>query len=235
MLANISKATTLYLTPILMLTSLFLVIFAYLSPVVMLHSSVSLLTVTPSLVLTQSGSSHAVDGPSMFLGILGSCAKPNNSASLMCTSPSITPVYNTSVFTSNTPSADLAAPPTVAPVFVTISLVFTVVFFIMFTGISFRHLMGKAGNVWEKPVMQQVSAWIGIVSFVVGLASFLILRMYFGKAADDFNLSISGQGTNGPQLVANTGNAFTMIWVGYAFFAVPVVVSLAKLHVLAAK
>jgi len=95
--------------------------------------------------------------------------------------------------------------------------------------------MGKAGNVWEKPVMQQVSAWIGIVSFVVGLASFLILRVYFGKAADDFNLSISGQGTNGPQLVANTGNAFTMIWVGYAFFAVPVVVSLAKLHVLAAK
>lgn len=136
---------------------------------------------------------------------------------------------DTSVFSSNTPSADLAAPPTVAPVFVTISLVFTGIFFIMFTGISFRHLMGKAGNVWEKPVVQQASAWIGISSFVVGgcnsylqpndvlcrqlysagLASFLILRMYFGKAADDFNLSISGQGTHGPQLIANTSNAFT--------------------------
>jgi len=95
--------------------------------------------------------------------------------------------------------------------------------------------MGKAGNVWEKPIVQQVSAWIGISSFLVGLAAFLIVRMYFGKAADDFNQSIQGQGVNGPQLIANTSNAFTMVWVGYALFAVPVVVSLAKLHVLATK
>lgn len=33
--------------------------------------------------------------------------------------------------------------------------------------------------------------------------------MYFGKAADDFNQSIQGQGANGPQLIANTSNAFT--------------------------
>ena len=33
--------------------------------------------------------------------------------------------------------------------------------------------------------------------------------MWFGKAADDFNQSIQGQGSNGPQLIANTGNAFT--------------------------
>lgn len=33
--------------------------------------------------------------------------------------------------------------------------------------------------------------------------------MYFGKAADDFNQSIQGQGVNGPQLIANTSNAFT--------------------------
>jgi hypothetical protein len=95
--------------------------------------------------------------------------------------------------------------------------------------------MGKAGNVWENPMVQRVSAWIGIASFLVGLASFLIIRMYFGKAASDFNQSIQGQGTHGPQLIANTSNAFTMVWVGYAFFAVPVVVSLAKLHVLATK
>lgn len=42
-----------------------------------------------------------------------------------------------------------------------------------------------------------------------GLASFLIIRMYFGKAASDFNQSIQGQGTHGPQLIANTSNAFT--------------------------
>lgn len=44
---------------------------------------------------------------------------------------------------------------------------------------------------------------------VLGLASFLIIRMYFGKAANDFNQSIQGQGENGPQLIANTSNAFT--------------------------
>jgi len=71
MLTDISKATTLYLTPVLMLTSLFLVLFAYLAPVVMLHSQVSLLTVTPSSVLTQPGSDQAVDGPSMLIGLLG--------------------------------------------------------------------------------------------------------------------------------------------------------------------
>lgn len=76
MIANISKATTLYLTPVLMLTSLFLVLFAYLSPAVMLHSHVSLLTVTPSSVLTQPGSNQNVDGPSMFLGILGKSSAP---------------------------------------------------------------------------------------------------------------------------------------------------------------
>lgn len=76
MLADISKATTLYLTPVLMLTSLFLTLFAYLAPVVMLHSQVSLLTVTPSSVLTQPGSNQAVDGPSMLLGMLGRSPMP---------------------------------------------------------------------------------------------------------------------------------------------------------------
>jgi len=33
--------------------------------------------------------------------------------------------------------------------------------------------------------------------------------MWFGKAVDDFNQSIQGQGTNGPQLIAATANAFT--------------------------
>lgn len=44
---------------------------------------------------------------------------------------------------------------------------------------------------------------------LTGLASFLIIRIYFGKAASDFNQSIQGQGTNGPQLIANTSNGFT--------------------------
>jgi hypothetical protein len=88
---------------------------------------------------------------------------------------------------------------------------------------------------------------------VVGLTSFLILRMWFGKAVQDFNSSIQAQGAQGPQLVADTGNAFTstfplpplkfndnllidgstfaVIWVAHAFWVVPVMISLTKYNV----
>lgn len=42
-----------------------------------------------------------------------------------------------------------------------------------------------------------------------GLTAFLILRMWFGKAIQDFNSSIQAQGTQGPKLIAEAGNAFT--------------------------
>jgi hypothetical protein len=44
---------------------------------------------------------------------------------------------------------------------------------------------------------------------ILGLTSFLILRMWFGKAVQDFNTSIAVQGGQAPQLVAQTSNAFT--------------------------
>ncbi|KAJ7788462.1 hypothetical protein B0H14DRAFT_3504239 [Mycena olivaceomarginata] len=31
-----------------------------------------------------------------------------------------------------------------------------------------------------------------------------------------------------PQLIANVGNAFTMVWVAYAFYGVPLIISLSK-------
>ena len=42
-----------------------------------------------------------------------------------------------------------------------------------------------------------------------GVVSFLVLRMWFGKAADDFNNDIQRQGSKAPQLIANIGNGFT--------------------------
>lgn len=80
--------------------------------------------------------------------------------------------------------------------------------------------------------------------------------MWFGKAVDDFNASIISQGEQGPKLIAATGNAFTseskkthfffffhskltrllaVVWVAYAFYAVPVITSLTKLNVTATK
>jgi len=71
MIAGVSKAVTLYLAPLLALTALILTLFALLAPTLLLHDQVSLLTVLPSTALTQSGSSKAVDGPSVFIGVLG--------------------------------------------------------------------------------------------------------------------------------------------------------------------
>lgn len=47
------------------------------------------------------------------------------------------------------------------------------------------------------------------VTCYLGLTSFLILRMWFGKAVQDFNYVIMGLGAQGPQLIADYGNAFT--------------------------
>jgi hypothetical protein len=87
----------------------------------------------------------------------------------------------------------------------------------------------------------------------LGLATYLIVRMWFEKAILDFNSNIALQGPSGPQLVAQSGNGFTsepnsiiivlsmlnssvlVIWVGYAFYAVPLIISLDKLNVKATK
>jgi len=57
--------------------------------------------------------------------------------------------------------------------------------------------------------------------------------MWFGKAVEDFNTTIQEGGNNGPHLIAQLSNGFTMVWVAYAFYAVPVVCALARLHVTA--
>ncbi len=71
MIASLSKAVTLYLAPVLSFTSLLLILFAYTAPTLLLHSKVALLVVSPSLALTNSSSSQEVDGPTIFLGALG--------------------------------------------------------------------------------------------------------------------------------------------------------------------
>ena len=71
MIQGLSKAVTLYLAPVLSLTALLLTLFAYLAPVVMLTTQVTLLQVSPSNELTQPGRSSAVDGTTVRFGALG--------------------------------------------------------------------------------------------------------------------------------------------------------------------
>jgi hypothetical protein len=236
MIAGLSKAITLYLAPLLELTAILLSLFAFLSPVLILQDRVALLTVTPSTALVQRGASDGVDGPSLFLGPLGSCSRESNAASINCTAPTVSPEYDLSVLPDNAPKLLFSAPTAATPAFIAVALSLSTVFLITFTLISFRHKMpGKMGAVFEKPTLQRLSAWIGFFGFLIGLTAFLVLRMWFGKAVQDFNASIEAGGQQAAQLIASEGNAFTMVWVAYAFHAVPVIISLSKLNVTASK
>ncbi|KAI0757029.1 hypothetical protein C8Q80DRAFT_1131739 [Daedaleopsis nitida] len=234
MIAGLSKAINLYLAPLLSLTALILILFSYLAPIILFPAQVALLTVSPSLELTESKSSEGIDGPSVFLGALGSCSRPNHDAVVTCTVPTVSPVYDLAVLPSNAPDL-LSAPTATTPAFIAVSLAFTVIFFLLFTLTAFRGKMGKLGNVFDKPGMQRATAWIGLLGFIIGITSFLVIRMWFGKAVEDFNRSIFKDGSDAPQLIAATSNGFVMVWVGFAFYAVPVVCSMAKLHVAAGK
>jgi hypothetical protein len=136
-----------------------------------------------------------------------------------------------SVLPGNAPD-DLLSPPTAtAPIFIAIAISFSILFFITFTMISLRHKMvPKLTSALDNPMFQRLSAWVGFFGFLVGtqsslsemyrldywtlphhlgLTAFLITRMWFGKAVDDFNDSIISQGQQGPQLIAAIGNGFT--------------------------
>lgn len=100
MIANLSKAIILYLAPLLALTSFLLNLFVFLAPGVVFHDSVSLATVTPALLdLATNVSVKAkgeIDGPTLLVGLLGSCARKSNKEVLVCTSPSFAAVYSAS-------------------------------------------------------------------------------------------------------------------------------------------
>jgi hypothetical protein len=92
---------------------------------------------------------------------------------------------------------------------------------------------------------------MGINNCVLGLTSFLVIRMWFGKAVEDFNQAIVEAGNSAPHLIAQLSNGFTstffctpimsnlsshvpiVVWVAYAFSSVSVICALARLHVTA--
>lgn len=70
MIAGLSKAVSLYLAPMLCLTAIVLTLVSLLAPSLILHDQVAFLTVVPSTAL-QGPSTAQVDGPSVYIGVLG--------------------------------------------------------------------------------------------------------------------------------------------------------------------
>ncbi|KAI5124661.1 hypothetical protein M0805_004269 [Coniferiporia weirii] len=205
MISGLSKGVTLYLAPLLSLTALLLSFFAFLAPVFLLQDRVALLSVTPSTTLTNNTFNTDVDGPTIRIGALGKSIY----------------LAHLSDLPSNVPAL-LTAPTATTPAFIAVSIGFSCLFVVIFTLISFRSKLGpKLGSALDKPFINRTVAWMGLLGFMIGLTAFLVLRMWFGKAVDDFNSGIIALGGEAPQVVASIGNGFTMVWVAYAFHAVP--------------
>jgi hypothetical protein len=66
----------------------------------------------------------------------------------------------------------LSAPTATTPAFIGVALVFSTIFFILFSLIAFRSKLGaKLGVTLDKPMVQRVCAWIGIFGFMIGTLS----------------------------------------------------------------
>ena len=63
----------------------------------------------------------------------------------------------------------LSAPTATTPAFIAIALAFSSIFFILFTMIAFRAKLGpKLSVALDRPMVQRVSAWIGLIGFMIG-------------------------------------------------------------------
>lgn len=231
MIDTITKLVPLYLAPVLALTSTLLTLFAYLAPAAMLSSQVALMIISPGRSVPLPGDSKDnVDGPTIRMGAVGSCAQSSNAGQIHCTTPSTSPTYNLTVLPGNTPTF-LQAPAATTPAWIAVSLVFWTLFLIIFSMSAIRERLGpKLSAVLGKPMVARAAAWVGLLGFMIGLTSFLIIRMWFGKAVDDFDIQIAQMGASGPDISASLSNGFTMLWVAYAFGSVPLMCVLMKLH-----
>ncbi|KAF8814317.1 hypothetical protein BYT27DRAFT_7130124 [Phlegmacium glaucopus] len=231
MISGLPKTIILYLARFLAPTAALLSLSASLAPNPWQYGkvTVALLTVVPPTALIQSNSSQAVDGPSLFLGPLGSCAKTSNSAGIICTPLSALLHYDLSVLPGELLQTILSAPSASTPIFIAIAVFPSIFFSVSFTLIALRHKCAKVpvlGGILNSQVLWRLTAWVGFLGFLIGLTTFLVIRMWFGKAVEDFTASIRSQGQQGPNLIAAIGNGFTMVWVAYAFYTVPIIVSL---------
>ena len=83
-----------------------------------------------------------------------------------------------SVLPSNAPQLLLSTPPS-APAFFAVGLMFSTIFFVVFTIISFRHKMGeKMSAALDKPMIQRTSAWLGVIGFIIGENEHLSIHHY---------------------------------------------------------
>jgi len=198
---------------------------------VMLHSRVALVTISP-YAAPNTPQANAHNGPTLFIGLLGSCSRTNNTAHVICTDSSISPTYNTSVLPSNTATGVLTPPPAFITVLIAVAIGMLFIFFVGYSAIAALHITGSydgAKDALDGPNIQKTTAGMGLFGFLLGLLCWLIVRLWLAKAIDDFNKSIVSPSKNETELAATAGNGFIMVWIAYAFYAIPLVAWLSKI------
>ncbi|KAF8706916.1 hypothetical protein RHS03_04588, partial [Rhizoctonia solani] len=181
-----------------------------------------------------SRASRPVDGPSVFMG---SCARTSDSAPTHCTGESITPIYDLSVLPDNHPRF-LSNPTTTAPQFLLASIIFLTLFLILHLIFSLPERLPTtpAGIVKlaSHSLAIRLSAWLGVLGLTMGLCTVIALRIWMGKAVEDFNQDIIDMGKGAPKLVANIENGFTMMWIAFSFAAPSIICALFQVQFAAA-
>jgi len=257
---NRSKVIVLYVAPWMTLTAILLFLFAYLAPVVLFQTRVAMLAVTsasgdgPSVFLGPFGScsratNHArvkctslsanpvydlsglLAGPHFLLpapplppGFLGFALAYSFIFFIFFTLMSFRHKMGEKVAAT----LDKPIPETESPVNRRQRI-------FVWVGVSGHKMGEKVAAMLDSPIAQRIFVWDGVSGFLFGFTTFLISRIWFGKAADDFNQSIAIGGSAGPQLTATVGNAFIMVWVAYGIFGVLLVLSMMKLNVKASE
>ncbi|EJT96930.1 hypothetical protein DACRYDRAFT_25367 [Dacryopinax primogenitus] len=252
MLALLTRLLTHHLPPVLSLVSFILALLALLSPVPALHTSVNLLSITP----TQSPAAKrdvaafeelsrfnirtlrelhielardtTVDGPSIFMGLLGSCARSSNEADVTCTNSTFNPTYDLSALPTNTPALALDGPTASTPEFILTSIILLFLF-------SAHHALASLlpeGAKIHGPLgkMARAMGWLGVIGWLVGMVAVIVLRAWYGNAQSAFAKAIAAAGSSAPALTATVGNGFTMLWIAYAFAAPALLIALVKLN-----
>jgi len=187
---------------------------------------VTMVTITTSSAL-YSPNSPVNDGPSLDLGLLGSCFRQNNTANRICTAYSVvTPRYHIAGLPNTIANKMLTPPPAFISFFIFIVICFIITFAAGYTITAFRQRKGEFVGGWEKSRIQFYMAWVAAVGFVVGALCFLFVFIWFQKAIEDFNNIIVSQG--GPSLIAAFAHGFIMMLAAYIFYAMILIITLAK-------
>jgi hypothetical protein len=126
----------------------------------------------------------------------------------------------------------MAGPTATTPAWIAASLIFWGLFLIIFSLSTVRErLGGNLSSLLGKPIIARVAAWVGVLGYMVGtlaflaadnklfidvylgLAAFLVNRMWFGKAVNDFNVQVAQMGSGGPNVQADLSNGFTSTYL----------------------